>query len=69
MTDYRRERQSYVSRPDGDGGTRLRWEDCVKRDVKKAGEEGDWKKKTRYRGGCNILADEAVKRLQAAPHP
>ena len=24
---------------------RLRWEDCVKRDVKKTGEEGDWKKK------------------------
>ena len=24
---------------------------CVKRDVKKAGEEEDWKKKTRARGG------------------
>ena len=30
---------------------RLRWEDCVKRDVKKTGEEGDWKKKTGDRGG------------------
>ena len=29
----------------------LRWENCVKRDVKKAGEEDDWKKKTRDRGG------------------
>ena len=28
------------------GRPRLRWEDCVKRDVKKIGEEGDWKKKT-----------------------
>ena len=28
------------------GKPRLRWEDCVKRDVKKAGEEGDWTKKT-----------------------
>ena len=28
---------------------RLRWEDCVKRDVKKAGEEEDWKKKTEDR--------------------
>ena len=28
------------------GRPRLRWEDCVKRDVKKTGEEGDWKKKT-----------------------
>ena len=28
------------------GRPRLRWEDCVKRDVKKAGEEEDWKKKT-----------------------
>ncbi len=26
--------------------SRLRWEDCVKRDVTKAGEEEDWKKKT-----------------------
>ena len=25
---------------------RLRWEDCVKRDVRKAGEDEDWKKKT-----------------------
>ena len=29
--------------------SRLRWEDCVKRDVTKAGEEEDWKKKTRDR--------------------
>ena len=28
------------------GRPRLRWEDCVKRDVKKTGEEGYWKKKT-----------------------
>ena len=40
---------------------RLRWEDCVKRDVKKAGEEGYWKKKTGDRGGWKRLADEAVK--------
>ena len=51
------------------GRPRLRWEDYVKRDVMKAGEEEDWKKKTRDRGGWKILADEAVKRLQAAPHP
>ena len=47
----------------------LRLEDCVERDVKKAGEEGDWKKKTGDRGGWKRLADEAVKKLQAAPHP
>ena len=47
----------------------LRWEDCVKRDVKKAGEEGDWKKKTGDRGGWRRLADEAVKKLQASSHP
>ena len=51
------------------GRPRLRWEDCVKRDAKKAGEEGDWKKKTGDRGGWKRLADEAVKKLQAAPHP
>ena len=51
------------------GRPRLRWEDCVKRDVKKAGEEEDWKKKTRDRVGWKRLADEVVKKLQASPHP
>ena len=51
------------------GRPRLRWEDCVKRDVKKAGEEGDWKKKTEDRVGWRRIADEAVKKLQASPHP
>ena len=51
------------------GRPRLRWEDCVKRDVKKTGEEGDWKKKTGDRGGWKRIADEAVKKLQAAPRP
>ena len=40
----------------------------LKRDVKKAGEEEDWKK-TRDRGGWKILLDESVKKLRAAPHP
>ncbi len=31
------------------GRPRLRWEDCVKRAVRKAGEEEDCKKKTKYR--------------------
>ena len=47
----------------------LRWEDCVQRDVRKAGEEEDGKKKTRDRGGRIILSDEAVKKLRAAHHP
>ena len=51
------------------GRPRLRWEDCVKRDVRKAGEEEDWKKKIRDRGGWKRLSDEAVKKLRAAPHP
>ena len=46
------------------GRPRLRWEDCVKRDVRKAGEEEDWKKKTRDRGGWKRLSDEAVKKVQ-----
>ena len=51
------------------GRPMLRWEDCVKRDGKKTGEEGDWKKKTGDRGWWRRIADEAVKKLQAAPHP
>ena len=50
----------------------LRWENCVKGDVMKAGEEEDWKKKKkkrRYRGGWKSLSDEAVNKLRAAPHP
>ena len=57
MTDYRRERQSYVSRAGGDEGG----QDCAKRDVKKTGEEVDEKKKTGDRGGWRKIADEAVK--------
>ena len=45
----------------------LRWEDCVKRDVKKTGEDGDWK--TGDTGGWRRIANEAVKKLHAAPHP
>ena len=37
--------------------------------MKKTGEEGDWKKKTGDRGEWRRKADEAVKKLQAAPHP
>ena len=50
------------------GRPRLRWEDCDKREVKKTGEEGDWKKKTGDIDGWRRIADEAVKKLQAAPH-
>ena len=35
--------------------------------MRKAGEEEDWKKKTRDRGGWKRLSDEAVKKMQAAP--
>ena len=51
------------------GRSRVTWEDCVKRDVKKAGEEEDWKKKTRDRGEWKRLSDEAVKKLRATPRP
>ena len=51
------------------GRPMLRWENCDKRDAKKAGEEEDWKKKTIDRGGWKRLSDEAVKKLRTAPHP
>ena len=41
----------------------LRWENYVQRDARKAGEEEDWKKKTRDRGGWKRLSDEAVKKF------
>ena len=44
----------------------LRWEACVRRDARKAGEEEDWRKKKRDRG-WKILSDEAVEKLGAAP--
>ena len=47
----------------------LRWEDYVERDAGKAGEEEDWKKKTRDRGGWKRLSDEAVEKLRTAPYP
>ena len=51
------------------GRPKLSWEDCVKRDAMKTGQEEDWKKKTRYREGWKRLSDEAVKMLLAASHP
>ena len=51
------------------GRPRLKREDCVKRDVRKAREEEDWKKKTRGIGRWKRLSDETVKKLRAAPHP
>ena len=67
MTDYRRERQSHARRcMIRRGRPTLRWEDYVQRDARKAGEEEDWKKKTR---GWKILSDEAVKKLRTAPYP
>ena len=51
------------------GRPRLRWEDCVNRDVKKSGEEEDWKKKTRDKWDGGKDSDVAVKKLRAAPHP
>ena len=33
------------------GRPMLRWEDCVRRDARKAGEEEDWMKKTRDDSG------------------
>ena len=41
------------------GRPRLRWDDSAKRDEKKTGDSGVWKR----------LSDEAVKKLRAAPHP
>ena len=72
MADNRLPKRAAELREDGRsrrGRPRLRWEDRVKRDVRKAGEEEDWKKKRRDRGGWKRLSDEAVKKLRAAPHP
>ena len=57
MADDRLPKRVAVSRAIGDEGGQgrpiLRWEDCM--DVRKAGDEEDWKKKTRDRGGWKRL--------------
>ena len=59
-----------MSRAGGDeGGQCLDGKTGVKRDVRKAGEKEDWKKRTIDRGGWKRLSDEAVKKLRTAPHP
>ena len=72
MADERLPKRAAALREQGRrrrGRTILGWEDCVKRDVKKTEEKGDWKNKTGDRGGWRRIADEAVKKLHAAPHP
>ena len=67
MADDRLPRRAAELREQGRrrrGRPMLRWEDCVKIDVRKSGEEEDWKKKTRDRGGWKRLSDEAVKKLR-----
>ena len=52
MADDRLPKRAAWLREEGSrrrGRPRLRWEDCVKRDVVKAGEEEHWNKKTRDR--------------------
>ena len=44
----------------------LRWEACARRDVRKAGEEEDWRKKNIDRW-WKRLSDEAVDQLGTAP--
>ena len=55
MADDRLHKRAAELREDGRrrrGRPMLRWEDNVERDMRKAGEEEDWKKKkTRDRGG------------------
>ena len=49
--------------------SRLQWVghvERIERYARKAGEEEDWKKKTRDGGGWKRLADEAVNKLRAA---
>ena len=72
MADDRLPKRAAEIREEGRGRRgrpRLRWEDCVKTDVRTTGKEEDWKKKTRDRGGWKRLPDEAVKKLRAAHHP
>ena len=65
MADDRLQKRAAQLREQGRrrrGMTMLIWEDRVKRDVRKAGKDEDWKKKKRYRGGWKRLSYEAVKK-------
>ena len=63
MADHRLPKRAAELREQGRrrrGRPRLRWEDCIKIDVRNAGEEEDLEKKTRDRGWWKRLSDEAV---------
>ena len=52
------------------GRPRLRWEDRFMRDVRKTGEEGDWKMKTWDRGGWRRIADaSSFRQIMCDPRP
>ena len=67
-----------MSRAGGDEPIEAEMEDCVKRDVKKTGGEGDWKKKTEEGGEewqmrrrksfrQHLTPDKGKKRKKEAP--
>ena len=44
----------------GRGRPRLRWKDCVERDFRRAGGDGDWREVARDRGKWRVLANVAA---------
>ena len=59
MADNRLAKRAVELREEGRsrrGRPMLRWEDCLKRDARKTGDEEDLKKKTRERGGWKRLS-------------
>ena len=52
------------------GGLRLRWEDCVRRDIRKVGMVGEWRELAEDRGRWRSIVVKAVQKCGAiGPHP
>ena len=63
MNDDKLPKRAETKRQEGSrkrGGPQLRWEDCVKRDLRKAKEEEKWREKANNRGRWKQITKVAV---------
>ena len=64
MKDERLQKRSQTNKQEGcrkRGRPQLKWEDCVKRDLRKAEEDGKWREKANIRDQWKEMTKTAVK--------